>query len=288
MQWILSAFADEAGTSTKEQIAAIQRAGLTHIDLRGIEGFNISELPLDKAREIKQQLDDAGIIVNMLGTPLGKIDIADDFKSDLQKLQHLSDIAPIFECFALRVFSYYNKENQAEATFEDEALRRLHILKEDARRFGLVLYHENEHAIFGDTLERVEIITRELRDDKTFKMIFDFDNYNQVGDDVWHNWEVLGEATDAFHLKDSTAEKQHVPIGQGAGRAREILKDAAERGWLGILSVEPHLSHSKAVMATGPSGQQNEEFAGMSLPDSFHAAVTIAQELIHEVGAKWA
>jgi sugar phosphate isomerase/epimerase len=288
MKWILSAFPDEAGASCDEQIAALQRANLKHTDLRGIDGFNIAELPLDNARAVRKKFDDAGLAVNMFGTPLGKIDIADDFESDRKKLAHLSELAPIFDCFALRIFSYYNKENRPEAEFQTEALRRLNILKEDARRYGLILFHENEHGIFGDTGERSVLLANELRDEKTFKLIFDFDNYNQVEGNVWQTWERLRHATDAFHLKDSTKEKQHVPVGQGNGCAREILNNANRLGWIGSLSVEPHLSHSKAVMATGPSGRQNEEFAAMSLPDSFHAAVTIAQNLIEEIGAQWA
>ena len=42
-----SAFADEAGSSCEEQIAALQRAGLDMIDVRSLDGFNVSALPLD-------------------------------------------------------------------------------------------------------------------------------------------------------------------------------------------------------------------------------------------------
>jgi sugar phosphate isomerase/epimerase len=287
MHWILSAFPDEASTDSKEQISALQRAQLTHTDLRGIDGFNIAELPLDNARKIKKQLDEADITVNMLGTPLGKIDIADDFETDRKKLAHLAELAPIFECFSLRIFSYYNQENRPEDEFREEALRRLNLLKEDARRFGLVLFHENERDIFGDSCERNLILIEELRDDKTFKTIFDFDNYNQVGENVWDNWLRLREATDAFHLKDSTAQHQHVPIGQGNGHAQEILSDALNRGWIGSLSVEPHLAHSDAVMSTHAGGSQNQEYGKLPLPDSFHAGVTIAQQLLEDIRAQW-
>jgi sugar phosphate isomerase/epimerase len=288
MEWILSAFADEAGSTADEQIAALERAGLRHIDLRGIEGFNISELPVDVAREVKKKLDDNGIVVNMFGSPLGKIDITEDFEIDRKKLRHIGELAPIFGCYAVRIFSYYNRENRSREEFQRESLRRLAALKNDAKKMGLVLFHENEREIFGEDLESNLTIARDLRDESTFKLIFDFDNYNQGGEDVWANWEALRGLTDSFHLKDSTKEKVHVPIGQGNGRARDILNDARNRGWAGPVSVEPHLSHSKAVMATGPSGEQNQEYAAMSLPDSFHAAVTIAQKLIEDIGAQWA
>jgi hypothetical protein len=109
MNWTLSAFADEAAPTCEAQIAALQRAGLSFIDIRSIEGHNISALPLDVAREVKAKLDDAGITTQMLGSPLGKIDIADSVDSDLEKLRHIGAVAPILGCNAVRIFSYYNK-----------------------------------------------------------------------------------------------------------------------------------------------------------------------------------
>lgn len=45
-------FADEAGGSLDEQIVALQAAGMSYIDIRGVDGFNITTLPVDQgARE---------------------------------------------------------------------------------------------------------------------------------------------------------------------------------------------------------------------------------------------
>lgn len=283
--WNLSAFADEAGKTIEEQIAALQRAGLGLIDVRGLGEYNVSNLPLDVAKDAAAKLGDAGISVGMLGSPLGKIDIDENFESDLDRLRHIAQIAPIFDCNAVRIFSYYNKNNRPQEQWQAESLKRLGALKDEAKRLGLVLYHENERHIFGDRCPEVLTLLRELRDGETFRSIFDFDNYNQSGDDVWQNWLQLKDLTDAFHLKDSTKECQHVPIGQGAGYAREILADAAKSGWNGPVSLEPHLAHSDAVMATGPSGQANQEFKDMSPADCFHVATEVAKELLSEVGA---
>lgn len=283
--WNLSAFADEAGASTEEQIAALQRAGLSHLDIRALEDFNVSELPLDVAQNAAPKFAGAGIVIEMFGSPLGKIDIADDFESELQKLRHMAQLAPIFDCHAVRIFSYFNKTEKSHDEWKSESLRRLNALKSEAKKLGLVLYHENESHIFGDNLENVSTIAHELRDGETFRLIFDFDNYNQGGEDVWRNWQALKTKTDAFHLKDSTADGQHVPIGQGAGYAREILRDAFQNNWRGPLSLEPHLAHSAAVMATGPSGQANQEFKNMSAADCFQIAAEEAKKLLHEISA---
>jgi sugar phosphate isomerase/epimerase len=282
-KWNLSAFADEAGATTQEQIAALQRAGLSHLDVRALEDFNVSELPLDVAQIAAQKFADAGIEIGMFGSPLGKIDIADDFEIDLNKLRHLAQLAPIFNCRAVRIFSYFNKSEKSHDEWKAESLRRLGALKDEAKKLGLVLYHENEKHIFGEDLKSVLAIADALRDGETFRLIFDFDNYNQGGEDVWQNWQSLKNATDAFHLKDSTKDGQHVPIGQGAGYAREILRDAFQNNWSGPLSLEPHLAHSAAVMATGPSGQANQEFKNMSAADCFQVAAQEAKKLLQEV-----
>ncbi len=284
LSWRLSAFADEAGDSCGEQIAALQKAGLNFIDLRSVDGFNIVELPLENARIIKEKLDAANIEVAMFGTPIGKIDIAEDFETDLQKLRHLAELAPIFDCRAARIFSYYNKAEKPHEEWQAESIRRLLALRDEAKNLGLILYHENERHIFGDLGRDVQTLAREVRDD-SFRLIFDFDNYNQSGEDVWATWETLRGATDAFHLKDSTQENEHVPAGQGNGRIAEILQDAARRGWSGPLSLEPHLSHSGAVAATGPGGRANETYKTMSPADCFHIAAEVAKELLAEVGA---
>ena len=128
---------------------------------------------------------------------------------------------------------------------------------------GLVLYHENERHIFGDRLPGVKVIADELRGgsgDGPFRIIFDFDNFNQTGDDVWRNWLELRDQTDGFHVKDSDPNNQHVPAGRGVGKIREILSDALGRGWQGPLTLEPHLAHSAAVLATGPHGSQTSHW----------------------------
>lgn len=286
MTWILSAFADEADGQVSEQIRALQQAGYRYIDLRGVNGYNITELPEDEARRVREQLDAAGIRVCMFGSPLGKIDIADDFEIDHNKLKHLGKLKDILGCERVRIFSYFNKEGAEESAWRAESLRRLAQLKATAASLGLELYHENESHIFGDVCDRVEVIANELYGDN-FKLIFDFDNYNRCGDDVWDNWLRLRDRSDAIHLKDSNAEGMHVPVGQGNGKVREILADAVARGWSGPLTLEPHLTRSAAVIATGPSGQSNEALKDMGPFDAFQVGAGVARELLDAVGASY-
>jgi len=287
MTWILSAFADEAGDSIEAQVSGLAESGLHWIDLRNVNGYNITELPVDEAERVAGRLEKAGIGVCMFGAPIGKIDIADDFEPELDRLAHLGQMKKIFGCERVRIFSYFNRQGAPEEAWRQEALDRLRRLAEKAGALGLRLMHENEKEIFGDRLPRVRALAEALRDPETFGFIFDFDNYNQCGDDVWENWQALAGQTDAFHLKDSDERNQHVPIGQGNGQAPRILRAAAEAGWAGPLTLEPHLVHSAAVMATGPSGQANESYQHLGPRGCFKLAAAEAQQLLEDVGAGW-
>jgi sugar phosphate isomerase/epimerase len=283
MSWPLSAFADEAGPTAEEQIAALRRAGLSFIDLRNIDGHNIAALPLDAAKTLRDKLAAANIRVGMYGSPIGKIDITEDLSLDLQKLRHLAALRPILGSSSVRIFSSFNKTNQPQPAYRAEAFRRLAELKKLAADLGLTLYHENELHIFGDFSADVLELAQTLRD-ATFRMIFDFGNYNAHHEDPWPCWLALRDTTDAIHIKDNAWTPEgtliHTPAGLGGGKIPQILADAAARGWQGPVVVEPHLQHSAAVMATGPSGIANLAYANMPAAESFHLACQTAQEVI--------
>ena len=285
MTWTLSGFVDEAGGSTTEQVAACIAGGLSHIDPRNVDGYNITELPLEQAAAVAKQYEAAGIRVNMYGSPIGKIDIADDLSIDLKKLEHLGRLKDIFGATDVRIFSFYNKAGVEKAKWQQESLDRLKRLRDQAGELGLVLYHENESEIFGDHPNDVALIA-ELRDGETFKLIYDFANYIRTDASPQDCWAMLKDKTDCFHLKDQKRDGQHVPMGAGDTDARAILRDAVASGWQGPCVLEPHLTHSDAVVATGVHGTGDVSLASLSEAESFQVALKAAQALIVEVGAE--
>lgn len=287
MTWTLSAFADEAGGALEDQIPALKKSGLKYIDIRSVDGFNIVDLPVENARRIKAKLDDAGIKVQMFGSPIGKIDINDDFSKDVARLNHLSELAPVLGCHAVRIFSYFNQAGRPHSEWRGISIDRLTALRDQAEKLGMVLYHENERHIFGDVDLDVATIGKEVRDGKAFRTIFDFDNYSQGGQDAWTAWQLLKHDVDGIHLKDSV-NNQHVPVGQGVGSVEKILRDALASGWTGPLSVEPHLGHSGAVAATGPSGVENQSYKDMPEAERFILACNTATALLRKIGAAFA
>lgn len=102
------AFADEASPAISGQIAAMERNGLQGLEIRGVDGENVSDISLDKAREVRRRLEDAGLTVWSVGSPIGKIDLEkDDFAAHLDKLRHTLDVGRELGAKHLRMFSFY-------------------------------------------------------------------------------------------------------------------------------------------------------------------------------------
>jgi len=283
MDWILSAFIDEAGGTTDEQVRACAETGLSYIDPRNVDGYNITELPLDAAEQAAKRYEAAGVKVHMYGSPIGKIDIADDLQIDLDKLEHVAKLRDLFGANAVRIFSYYNRQGVGKARWAVESLDRLKRLRDRAGALGLVLYHENESDIFGDHPADVARIA-ELRDGQAFKLIYDFANYLRTDASPDECWAMFKDKTDCFHLKDQRADGQHVPMGQGDTNAATILQAAKASGWQGPCVVEPHLTHSAAVVATGVHGSGDRSLADLSPAESFAVAVKASKDLLTSLG----
>ncbi len=110
-----------------------------------------------------------------------------------------------------------------------------------AKENDVVLLHENEKGIFGDTADSCLELMQRLYSDN-FKAIFDFANFVQVGEDTLRAYSILEPYVEYFHIKDAVS-KQVVPAGKGDGNIKEILALAFDKNYSGFLSLKPHLTH---------------------------------------------
>ena len=55
------AFADEADSAISGQIAAMQKHGLAGLEIRNVDGTNVADISVEKAREVRKQLEDVGL-----------------------------------------------------------------------------------------------------------------------------------------------------------------------------------------------------------------------------------
>ncbi|MBR2181569.1 MAG: TIM barrel protein, partial [Oscillospiraceae bacterium] len=103
----LCAFADEADPAVSGQIDALHGNGIELIELRGVDGKNVTELTCDEMRDLRRRLDDEGIKVWSIGSPIGKIDINGDFDAHVELFRHTLELANIAGAGKLRMFSFF-------------------------------------------------------------------------------------------------------------------------------------------------------------------------------------
>lgn len=238
---LISGFSDEISPSFDEQLAAVREFGLSHIELRGVDGTNVSDLTNAQLKEIKKKLSAAGVAVSSIGSPIGKISIEDDFATHMEKVKRTLEIQKELNAPYIRVFSFYMPEKTSTESCKGEVFDRIGAMVDEAQRWESVLLHENEKLIYGDTAQRCLELMNEFYGEH-FRAVFDFANFVEVGQDTLSAYELLGRFIEYIHIKDALAkERKVVPAGEGNGNVRSILTDIINGGWRGFLSMEPHL-----------------------------------------------
>lgn len=244
------AFADEASPNIDEQITALKRNGLDGLEIRNVDGVNVSDITLKKAKEVKTKLDANGLITWSIGSPIGKIDIEkDDFKAHLEKLKHTLEIADILESKNIRMFSFYMPEGEDVLDYKNEVIDRLGQMCEIAKTHNVFLCHENEKGIYGDIPERCLELFKAL---PYLKGIFDPANFVQSGVNTIKAWDMLKNYIYYMHIKDAKSGGAIVPAGQGDGNIKEITRKFISLGG-SAFTVEPHL-----IEFDGLSGLERE------------------------------
>lgn len=245
----LSGFSDEISPSFDEQLEAVREFGISHIELRGVDNVNVSDLTPQKVREVREKLDAAGVSVSSIGSPIGKISIEGDFPAHLEKLKRTLEIQKELNAPYLRMFSFYLPKGAAPEQFREEVFERIGALIEEAAKWESVLLHENEKQIYGDTAPRCLELMKEFYGPH-FKAVFDFANFVEVGQDTLSAYETLHPYIEYVHIKDALGKEQKiVPAGKGNGNIKEILSDLLGGGWRGFLSLEPHLTDFSGLAA---------------------------------------
>ncbi len=275
----LCAFADEACPQISGQIAALKRNGYDYLEIRGVNEKNILHTSCAEIKEVKKQLDDAGISVWSMGSPIGKIGLYDNFEEHIDHFKHIMELADILGTKRIRMFSFFPAKGQDRASAMEQSFERLNKFCEIAPS-DFILCHENEKEIFGENPENCLAIH------KTFpriKAVFDPANFVQCGVDTLKAWEMLSEYVDYMHVKDALANGYVVPAGLGVGNVEQIVKMYAAKGGQ-VLTLEPHLQcfvglsdleSGEIIKQTGIKYSSHDE--------SFDAAVKALNDILAKV-----
>ena len=280
----ISGFADEIAQELDVQIEAVSRLGIQYIEMRGVDGNNLIYHPDAKVKEIKQKLEDAGIKLSALGSPLGKIGIEDPFEPHFEEFKRACEIAHRMDTKNIRMFSFYIPEGK-EKDYKGKVFDRLGRFADYAGRNDIVLLHENEKGIYGAKAPECLEIMKKLGSDH-FRAIFDFANFVQCGQDTLEAYDLLKDYVDYIHVKDARKENGTVvPVGYGDGNVEAILKKLFASGFDGFLSLEPHLFDFKGFegLERGRTASLSQSGQALSGAEAFAVAHRALCEVLDRI-----
>ena len=273
MNFKLCAFADEADKSIDKQIEAMLENGIRFLEIRGVDGENISDITVEKAKEVFKKLDSNGISVWSVGSPYGKIKITDDFALHLDKFKHGLELAMALGARRMRIFSFFVPCDKADK-YADEVMERIDAFRNAAKGSGVLLCHENEKGIYGDIADRCVRIHKAFAD---IKSVFDPANFIQCGQNTKEAWEKLAPYVEYMHIKDALEDGKVVPAGKGIGNIPWLV----ERYKGEVLTLEPHLSVFKGLEALeGGKKTVIDEYRYQSQRIAFDVAVSALKSII--------
>lgn len=280
----LSAFADEISPRLDEQIATLEHEGLHFIDLRGVDEINVLDLSDQQVADVKRSLDDHGIGVAAIASPIGKVPIDGSFDDHLHRFERAITLARFFDARYIRIFSFYPPASADTSSgsapvdpssYRDEVLRRLREMTARARAADVVLLHENEKDIYGDTIARCRDIHESIPGTH-LRAAFDPANFIQCGQVPYPDaYDALRPWVSYVHVKDALADGHVVAAGDGVARWPDLLRRLRGDGYDGFLALEPHL------MTEG-------QFQGFSGPVLFGQAAQALQRLLREMDWSYA
>lgn len=265
--WTLSGFGDEIDPDPAVQVAVLQALGASHIEVRSAWGTNVVDLDDDRLGALAALLTREGMAVSAVASPIGKVDVALDAELEVARLRRIIRVAHTLNTPNIRVFSFFRAAGVPVESIRDGVMTRMRLLADLAEKEGVVLLHENEKDIYGDTPERVLDLV-ETVGSPALRLAWDNANFVQVGVKPFTDgYAMLRPYLDYLQVKDAVATTGAVvPAGQGDGELRETLTALRDDGYTGYASLEPHLASAHELGGfSGPAafGEAGRAFAGL-------------------------
>ncbi len=275
--WTLSGFGDEIDPDPVVQAAVLQALGARNIEVRSAWGVNIVELDDDSLDRLAGLLEERSVGVSAVASPIGKVDVSLPVDHEVERLGRAIAPARRLGTRYIRIFSFFRGEDVTVESIRDGVLQRMRALADLAEKSGIVLLHENEKDIYGDTPERVLDVIESVGSGN-LRVAWDSANFVQVGvaRPFDEGYAMLRPHLEYLQVKDAVAATGEVrPAGEGDGQLLETLTALRDDGYAGFASLEPHLTDVNAL-------------GGFSGPEAFGRAGRAFRALTEQIGVRLA
>lgn len=272
--WALSGFGDEIDDDPAIQIAVLQALGANHIEVRSAWGTNIVDLEQERLNRLDRLLKDHGMGVSAIASPIGKVDVSLPVAHEVERLRRAVNAAGTLGAGYIRIFSFYYADGVAVESIRDAVMERMAALAAVAEESGVVLLHENEKDIYGDTPDRVLDII-ETVGSPALKVAWDAANFVQVGVKPFdEGYAKLRPHLAYLQVKDALfGSGEVVPAGLGDGDLVRTVEALRADGYTGFASLEPHLAGAHGL-------------GGFSGPTAFGMAARAFAKVMDEAGVE--
>ncbi|MCU1523198.1 MAG: sugar phosphate isomerase/epimerase [Microbacteriaceae bacterium] len=272
VNWTLSGFGDEIDADPAVQVAVLQALGANHIEVRSAWGTNIVDLEAEQLDALATLFSEREMGVSAIASPIGKVDVALPVQHEVDRLGSAIRAAKRLDARYIRIFSFFRAEGVEVAGIRDDVLVRMRALADLAESENVILLHENEKDIYGDTPERVLDVIESVGS-QNLRVAWDNANFVQVGVKPFtEGYAMLRPHFEYLQVKDALSGSNAVtPAGEGDGELLETLTALRDDGYTGFASLEPHLADVNAL-------------GGFSGPEAFGRAARAFARLTNQLG----
>lgn len=269
----ISCFADEISADLDVQIEVVKRNNIKHIELRSVWDKNILDLSWNELDIVKDKLEKNGINVSSIGSPIGKVSISDNLDLHFERFKKAVKIAFFLESHYIRIFSFYLKKDEI-SKYQNTVIDRLRQMTEFAADNNIILLHENEADIFGESSDNCLILLKSVNS-SNLKATFDPSNFVVAGEEAYNQSFIkLKDYIEYIHVKDSKKGTGEIVIaGKGDGEIRSVLNSLLDRKEI-FISLEPHLSLAA-------------KYRGFTGPELFEADYEALKDILKELNASY-
>ena len=265
---IITGFTDEVSDDLSLQIRALKELGWSHIDLRTVNGKNVSSLTDREFDYIYEQLSENDIQIACFGSTVANWsrDVIKSFDQDMlemkNSIRHMKKGGVRF----IRIMSYKIDSPVPLGSDHESAViantRKIVQLAEDS---GIVCLHENCQTWGGQSCQH-SIRLLEAVDSPALKLVFDtgnpFSMHYVAGEPPYPYQNALKffqevrPHVEYLHIKDghwAGDVSEYTFPGEGLGNVAEILREIKEHKMDIPISIEPHVAvvfHDPTITTT--------------------------------------
>ena len=302
---LLSGFADEAANdkTLDQQFSAFAALGMRYFSIRFVDAGNgiknVMALDDSELETVKQKIDEYGLSVSSLGSPIGKtklLDVDDGTTTPYRPFdQYLAENVPraceltnALGAKLIRGFSFYHPRGSDIEDHFAQAVDQIGKIVDVCDSHGLTYGLEVEANLVGQTGDYLARINQQVNRDAML-LIFDGGNLVTMGlstEEVFQQYVAMKPGLGWIHIKDfanpnpgarvehvdEEALKHFVPADIGDSGHEKIFQDLVsflpeldarmkKRGAPGVfIDLEPHV-------------KGGGQFGGFSGPDGFGVAL---------------